>query len=158
MRGLAILALLLATPAFAQEPAGCDKFKWPLDTERALLAAAKPSDGRITIGTGAALRLRPRDEVKLPSPPSREPKTGTTAVFVQSEAARAGLYRFTMNDGAWIDVIQDGKTLKPGAFSGATGCEGLRKSVKFELSAAPFTVELTNTTATSVNLVITPDQ
>jgi len=35
---LALIALLLATPAFAQEPVGCDKFKWPLDRERTMLA------------------------------------------------------------------------------------------------------------------------
>ena len=35
---LALIALLLAAPAFAQEPVGCDKFKWPLDRERTMLA------------------------------------------------------------------------------------------------------------------------
>ena len=37
---LALIVLLLAAPAFAQEPVGCDKFKWPLvDRERAMLAS-----------------------------------------------------------------------------------------------------------------------
>ena len=35
---LALVALLLAAPALAQEPVGCDKFKWPLDRERTMLA------------------------------------------------------------------------------------------------------------------------
>ena len=38
MRALLLLALL-TTPALAQEPVGCDKFKWPLDKERALLTS-----------------------------------------------------------------------------------------------------------------------
>ena len=52
---LIAVALLIAAPALAQEPVGCDKFKWPLDKERALLAKAettasgsdaKPLDGQ----------------------------------------------------------------------------------------------------------------
>jgi hypothetical protein len=34
---------LMAMPALAQEPVGCDKFKWPLDRKRALLANAAPA-------------------------------------------------------------------------------------------------------------------
>ena len=34
---LVIAACAVAAPAFAQEPVGCDKFKWPLDKERATL-------------------------------------------------------------------------------------------------------------------------
>ena len=37
-----LLSVTLAGSAFAQEPVGCDKFKWPIDKERALLAAAAP--------------------------------------------------------------------------------------------------------------------
>jgi hypothetical protein len=44
---LAILAVLIAMPAVAQEPVGCDKFKWPLDKERAMLASATPAAGTI---------------------------------------------------------------------------------------------------------------
>ena len=32
----ALIALALVRPAAGQEPAGCDKFKWPLDHERAI--------------------------------------------------------------------------------------------------------------------------
>jgi hypothetical protein len=34
---LVIAACAVAAPALAQEPVGCDKFKWPLDKERATL-------------------------------------------------------------------------------------------------------------------------
>jgi hypothetical protein len=39
------------------------------------------------------------------------------------------------------------QVVKSGAFSGATGCEGIRKSVKFELAAAPFIIEISSVTA-----------
>ena len=47
--------------------------------------------------------------------------------------------------------------MKSTAFSGALGCEGVRKSVKFDLAAAPFTVELSGVKADSIKLVISGD-
>ena len=78
----------LVLPALAQEPVGCDKFRWPLDKERA------------------------------------------------------------------TDVVQDGHRVRSTAATGATGCEGVRKSVKFELAASPFTVQLTGIEANTIGLVI----
>jgi len=70
---------------------------------------------------------------------------------------KAGTYRITLSEGAWIDVIQDGAALKATAHSGATGCDGVRKSVKFELAPGPMIIELSGTTAHAVALVVTPD-
>jgi hypothetical protein len=158
---LALVALLMAAPAWAQEPAGCDKFKWPLDGERALLA--KPSEtasgGEASLGAAVMLALVPLAEAKLPVAPSRPPKfPDSYAGFVRVSAlSQAGTYRITLAHGAWIDVVQGRGALKPTAFSGSTGCEGLAKSIKFELTAAPFVVELSGTSAHAVALVVTPD-
>jgi hypothetical protein len=54
----------------------------------------------------------------------------------------------------WIDVVQGDKGLKSIAATGATGCEGIRKSVKFELAKAPFTVQFSGIEAGSVGVVI----
>ncbi|HJY16038.1 MAG TPA: hypothetical protein VJ353_00290, partial [Xanthobacteraceae bacterium] len=70
---------------------------------------------------------------------------------------KSGTYRVTLSAQAWIDVIQNGQAAKSTAFSGATGCAGIRKSVKFDLAAAPFTVELSGTTAHAITFVVTPD-
>jgi hypothetical protein len=158
------VALLLIVPrAFAQEPIGCDKFKWPLDRERALLANAKPlaSAGNAAAANDAAVKLAlvPFGAAKLPAPPSRAPKAkNSMAGFVTLPApAKAGTYRVTLSASAWIDVVQAGKEVKSTAFSGATGCEGVRKSVKFELAAKPFVIELSGTAAPEVALVVTTD-
>jgi hypothetical protein len=55
---------------------------------------------------------------------------------------KAGGYRVTMSENAWLDVIQDGKALKPSMFGDVVGCAGLRKSVEFELTSAPFVIEV----------------
>ena len=68
-----------------------------------------------------------------------------------------GTYRITLSQGAWIGVIQDGHELQSTAFSGATGCDGVRKSVKFELAAAPFIIEISGTMTHAVAVVVTPD-
>ncbi|MGB6172519.1 MAG: hypothetical protein WBG12_11200, partial [Xanthobacteraceae bacterium] len=71
--------LLAAAPALAQEPVGCDKFKWPLDHERALLTSPSQlsSGAAMTQPLAAAvtLALAPLADAKLPVAPSRAPKS-----------------------------------------------------------------------------------
>lgn len=158
---LAIIALLAAGPALAQAPAGCT-FKWPLDKERALLAKPSPiASGAELAQTQAAVSvaLLPFATAKLPSAPSRAPKyPDSYAGFVRvSSPPKAGVYRITLSHHAWIDVVQDGHRLRPDAFTGSTGCDGVAKSVKFDLAAAPFVIELSGTGAHSVALAVTAD-
>ena len=158
-----ITALANATPGFTQEPVGCDKFKWRLNDEKALLATAAPapSGGQAaqTSGTAIKLLLLPLAEANLPSEPSRKPKSPDSyAGFMRLPAPpRPGVYRVTLSDSGWIDVIQDGRLLPSGGFTGAVGCEGLRKGVKFDLSAAPLVIEITDASAREIRFVLTPE-
>src|ERR1700761_7971040 len=105
---LSVTATLLAaapilSPVLAQEPVGCDKFKWPLDHERALLASparqvsgaalAQPLDSAVT------LALQPLPDAKLPPPPSRAPKdAGSYAGFIEAAAVpKPASYRITLS-------------------------------------------------------------
>ena len=56
----------------------------------------------------------------MPAEPSRKPRSADTNAGAVRYAAvpRPGTYRITLSAGAWIDVIQDGQTLKSGTFSG----------------------------------------
>lgn len=154
-----VVVSLIAIPALAQEPVGCDKFKWPIDRERALLAEAKPVAIGGDVANGSAkLSLSPITEIKLPTEPSREPKPDTYAGFVRYAAPpHAGTYRVTISDPGWIDVVQDGRQIKSGLFSGVTGCVGIRKSVKFDLGPSPFIVEITGSSAKEIAIAVTPD-
>jgi hypothetical protein len=158
MRGLLlILALMLSLPAAAKEPVGCDKFKWPLDRERAMLAAAVPAQPNAA-ALNTAYRLALSADAKLPMPPTRAGKPGTNAGFARLAApAQAGTYRVTLSGPGWIDVVQNGQALKSGAFSGATGCPGIAKSVKFELAGTPLLIEISGAPATNIVFVITSD-
>ncbi|MBB4363805.1 hypothetical protein GGD65_004850 [Bradyrhizobium sp. CIR18] len=167
MRVFAFLAALSfgATSALAaEEPSGCDKFKWPIERERAALTApdrttlASGSEQASLPSSAITLGLVAPSEAKLPTPPERAPKDGSFAGFTSVKSATAGLYTISLSAGAWIDVVQDGHVLKPVAFSGATGCGGIRKSVKYELSAQPFVLQLSGAKENSVGIAILPAQ
>jgi hypothetical protein len=156
---------LIAAPALAEEPVGCDKFAWPLDKERALLTSANT----VTVASGMKLALplpvavtidlSPFADAKLPMAPERAPRqpssfAGYVAVPAPPQAAN---YKVTLSSEAWIDVVQNGHFLKSVAHTGASGCEGIRKSVKFNLDAAPFTVQLSGVPANKIGVAITAD-
>jgi hypothetical protein len=162
---LIVFSCAMAGSAFAQEPVGCDKFKWPLDKERVTLNGTDlpkiVSGASVTfsIPFGTIVALLPFAEAKLPAPPERVPKSPDTfAGFFQAPPPKqAGTYKITLSAEGWIDVTQSGNTVKSTGFSGALGCDGIRKSVKFDLVAAPFTVELSGIKADSTKLAISGD-
>jgi hypothetical protein len=160
------LVLLAATPAnAAEEPSGCDKFKWNIDRERAALTAPDhlklASGGELAAfpSTGVTLGLSPPTEAKLPSPPERPPKEGTFAGFAIFKAPpKAGIYTVSLSAGSWVDVVQDGRSLKPTAFSGATDCDGIRKAMKYEISASPFVLQVSGTRENSISIAVRPSE
>jgi hypothetical protein len=168
MRTVSILALLLlsVTQAWAaEEPSGCDKFKWNIDRERAALTAtdaawfASGAELMALPSRGVILNLVTPSDAKLPTPPERAPKDGTFAGFVSVKTApKAGLYTISLNAGAWVDVVQDGHFLKPKAFSGATDCDGIRKTMKYELSASPFVLQVSGSKDNSMMIAILPSE
>lgn len=168
MRAPVLLALVLfgAAPAWAaEEPSGCDKFKWPIERERAALIA--PDRAKLTSGgelaslpsTGLTLALVAPTEAKLPTPPERAPKEGTFAGFASIKTApKAGLYTVSLSAGGWVDVVQHGHFLKPKAFSGATDCDGIRKTMKYELSASPLVLQVSGIKDNSISIAILPTE
>jgi hypothetical protein len=160
------LLLLTAAPAWAaEEPSGCDKFKWPIERERAALTApdrAKLSSGNELAAlpsSGITLALVAPADAKLPAPPERAPKEGTFAGFTSVKTApKAGLYTISLSAGGWVDVVQDGHFVKPKAFSGATDCDGIRKTMKYELSASPFVLQVSGTRENAISIAILPTE
>jgi len=163
-RALALAVLLLvAGPALADEPHGCDKFAWSIeDAQHRLIAAQPPGSGPLDRDAGRAvlLSLAPLAKAGLKLPPERAPKDPASfAGLVEFKSgAAAGTYAVTLSAGAWIDVIQDGKFLKPAAFTGALDCASVRKSVKFALAPDAFTIQVSSARADSIGLVVTPSQ
>ena len=158
--------LLGTTSAWAaEEPSGCDKFKWPIEHERAALMA--PDRVKLTSGaevtavpaTGMTLALQATADAKLPTAPERAPKEGTFSGFASfRDAPKPGMYTISLSEGAWIDVVQNGHALKPKGFSGATDCEGIRKTMKYEISASPFVLQISGAKDNALSVAILPSQ
>jgi len=164
MRGIGILLLVtLHTPAAAED--GCDKFAWPLAREQALLAAAdKPSvKAGETLGAipkGAfIMNLQPNTDVTLATyalPPERKPKAehwfGGAVRLTAVE--KPGIYQVTLSEEAWMDIVQDGRYAHTVGHTGRGDCPGLRKSVRLELGAAPFVLQISGAASDTIAVAI----
>ena len=152
----------LAQNASAPDASGCAKFKWPIDRERSAFGTpglhaveqGKPLPG---IMDPAIVALQPVADVRFERPPSRKPKDGTFGTVLKTPPlAVGGTYQITTSDDVWIDVIQDGRELKPTAFTGERDCPNVRKSVRFDFAAGQATVEISGSAASSVKVDFLP--
>ena len=166
MRKFLLVALLFGSVApgwAAEEPSGCDKFKWSIDHERAVLTAPdrvkldSGSDVAAMPSTAITLALVSPADARLPMPPERA-KDGTAGYANFKGAPKAGIYTISLSAGAWVDVIQDGHVLKPKTFSGATDCDGIRKTMKYELAAQPFVLQLSGAKENAISIAILPSE
>jgi hypothetical protein len=157
VRGFQILlcAAVLTLPlraAGAAETGGCDSFAWPIATE---LQWMKASDSEaVTSGAklaappakAIALKLMPMTDVSFPVAPTSRKKANPAETFggvvTFDGPAEPGLYQVTTETAGWVDVVQDGKALRSSAHTGKMDCDGVRKSVRFEIGPGPFSIEL----------------
>ncbi len=158
----AVLLLLSTTSAWAVDPVGCEQFKWPVTKERALLTT--PGLPNLNSGVdaptlpplAATLALKPEADAGLPKPSQRAQKPGTFAGYLRLGQIPAGTYAISVSDYAWIDVLQDGNYLKPTDSSGVSGCNGIRKTMKFSLAAGSTTVQISGVAADAIKLAVVP--
>lgn len=159
----AVSVLLGSSYAWAQELVGCDKFRWDVTRERAALSQtnvpklASGSDLTGALPQTVILDLKPAAEAKLPSPPERAPKPDTFAGFSTVKNIPAnGVYSLSLSGSAWVDVLQNGSFLKPKVFSGVTGCDGIRKTIKFDLIAGPAIIQISGVSEPAIKMAIVP--
>jgi hypothetical protein len=148
----------------AQEGSGCGGFRWPLDVERAaLIRPDKPSlanGGALALNVAMTLELQPLASAGLQKPPERAPKSAQAFAghFSLAAPAKPGVYKITISSPGWIDVLDGGSYLHPKAFSGATACEGARKSVKFDLPSEPLALQFSGVEGNRISVIVSPDQ
>lgn len=166
--GLAASAALVCLPAAARaaEAAGCDGFLWPLATELAWMKAEAAEQA----ASGATLKALPADKaielalapdakVAYAARPTRTPKAEDAASFggvVAIENPGAGHYQVTLSAHGWIDVVQNGAPLEATGHTGATGCDGIRKSVRFEIGPGPVAIQVSGVQADRIRFTIRP--
>jgi len=144
---------------------GCEAFKWPLDKERASFESAELE----MIASGAArgtlteqafgLVLQPVAEVGYVLPPAKKKGASGTqygGMVVFAAPDKPGTYQVTLSGEGWIDLVQDGASLKAVDHSGVKDCPGLRKSVRFNVGAAPVALQISGSPADSVKVAVRP--
>jgi hypothetical protein len=163
--GLSAVALAAAPGlAEAQEGSGCGGFRWPLEPERAaLIRSDKPSlanGGAIALNIAMTLELQPLASAGLPKAPERAPKSAQAFAghFALAAPAKPGVYKITISSPGWIDVLDGEDYLHPKAFTGATGCDGARKSVKFDLPPRPLALQFSGVESDRISVIVSPDR
>ena len=124
--------------------AACAAFKWPVDKERAAFESGdlqKLSSGTSKGPWGEqvfALELKPAKDVTFAAP------------------TEAGPYQITISNPSWIELVQNGAALKNVDHSGAKGCDGVGKSIRFNIGAAPVTLQVSGSAGLTINVSIRP--
>jgi hypothetical protein len=156
-------ALLMVPPGpTVADNGGCEKFAWSLGRDRARFASAD----KLTIVAGDQLpsipanalvvRLQPGSEVNFAISPERTPKTGAWFGGTIRFAAphHGGIYQVTLSDDAWLDIVQDNRFARSVGHTGRSDCPGVRKSVRLELLASPFVLQLSGAASESILIAI----
>lgn len=149
MRTVAVLALLVATPAFAQtcpSPSG-----WAKPT-RHLAARVPEMKFALATGTSTEIGLLPAKDLKLAVAGQRPPRPGSTAGLAALDVGKPGKLDVLLSNAAYVDLVRDGRTLKSSAHTDFKTCPGLRKSVSFDVVPGRYIVQLTNAAGKSVKM------
>jgi hypothetical protein len=162
---LALLALPLApTHARADDP--CATFSWDVRHERDLFSK-QPVDlasGKAFADAPALtpdrlyeLELRGQPEVTFTAPPSRTwPQEATYAGLARLTLDTAGVYRFALDQPAWVDVVANGVLLQGRDAEGRVGCSAPYKIVEFALPAGkPLVLEFSASVTPSIKVTVT---
>ncbi|MFA7306719.1 MAG: hypothetical protein WC026_08620 [Hyphomicrobium sp.] len=161
---VAAAACLVPLNAYAAEPGGCETFAWAIATELQWLKAADSE----AVASGAtlkeppakaiALSLLPMEQVKFTADQSRRRKEADKTQFggavTFENVGEPGIYQISLPIRSWVDVVQDGKTLKSAAHTSKTDCDGVRKSIRFAMGQGPVTVEISGIPSDTVKFVI----
>jgi len=162
----AALAVAIAGPVLAEVPEGCDAFSWNLSHEVALFEAPgdalaggrRASDApRVALDRVYAIELAPYSQIAFAHAPGKSRLTdGAHGALVALKVPEAGLYRVTIDTGAWVDVVRRGAIVVSNQFQGRSACPRFHKSVEYTLQAGETVmIQVTGGTETKVRLAVT---
>ncbi|HEV7694140.1 MAG TPA: hypothetical protein VGO52_25120 [Hyphomonadaceae bacterium] len=164
-----IAILALAAPALAQTPAAapapdCSK-PAPLTGELAGWSTKAPitsatneatlSAAALTIGKSHEAALLKTPQVAYVLQPEKPGGSVSNGGLFSFTAETAGTYRVALSTAAWIDLIEDGKSLIPTTFGHGPDCSGIRKIVDFPLKAGKHTLQISANADPKMVLMVT---
>jgi hypothetical protein len=148
-----LFAVLLLQAAPAAAPVCTTTVAPPAGLEAWSVAPGMTADV-IAPGKNIALTLQPIDSVTFPMPLERKPIAGTFGGVYHVTIATAGTYRVVLQNGAWIDLVRDGKSLTSVGHMEGAPCSGIRKIVDFALQPGTYIVQLSNAKTAQTRILI----
>jgi len=151
-------------PAHADD--ACAAFTWDVHHERELFGtqpqivtggqalAASPT---LAADRLYQVRLTAQSEVKFLQPPGRKHGDGGAfAGLVGLTVEPGGVYRISLDQPSWVDVIAKGTVVQARDFQGRPGCNAPHKIVEFLLPAAsPITLQFSGSSVPAVKVTVT---
>lgn len=153
--------LSAATPPAA----ACSGFRFDLSRELRLFAgtpkkiesaANAQRVAEVQEGELYEVKLLPQANLRLPVPAGKiTVAEGSFAGIIRVPSPRARTVRVTLNEAAWIDLVQDNRAIESARHTGAHDCPSVRKSVEFNVTPnEPLLIQLSGSTAPAVLLTV----
>ncbi|MBV8854805.1 MAG: hypothetical protein JOZ93_01890 [Sinobacteraceae bacterium] len=162
------LLLAAAAPCTAAEDP-CEEFSWDVHHERTLfsrspsvLSAAKSNTAATAVAPDKLyeLHLVAAAQVEFTVPPlgHHSNEHGTYGGLVQLRLPSAGIWRISLSEPDWVDVVKDGAVVQPKDFQGRHGCSAPHKILRYELPAGTaLTLQLSAASSAEVRLLVSRD-
>jgi hypothetical protein len=149
-----LFAVLLLQAAPAAAAPVCTAIVAPPAGLEAWSVAPGMTGDVIAPGKNIALTLQPVESVTFPLAPGRQPGAGTFGGVYHIIVTTAGTYRVALQNGAWIDLVRDGKSLTSVAHMEGPPCSGIRKIVDFALQPGSYTLQLSGAKTAQMRILI----
>ena len=162
----AVSVMGTAVPRLAHADDPCAAFTWDVRHERTLfgqqprpLAAGSTLAAAPTAVTDQlyALKLTGQAGVTFPATPGTRPKTDAPyAGLVRLTVSAAGVYRISLDQPVWVDVVANGSIVAAKDHQGRPGCNAPHKIVEFVLPAGtPVTLQFSAGTVATAKVTVT---
>ena len=110
------------------------------------VAAAAKSDGLaaagLTVNHAATVALHPTREISFITQPDKPGGSVAHGGLLAISIDKPGTYQVNLSTGAWIDLVQDGKSVLSTAHAPGPACTGIRKMVQFPLQPGQYVLQI----------------
>jgi hypothetical protein len=165
--GLSVSVTLIDAAGLAHAEDPCTAFTWDVHHERALFENGPQAlTGGQTLAASPTLvanrlyqvELRPQSEVTfLEAPGTKGKDGGAYAGLARLTVDAAGVYRVSLDQRLWVDVVVNGTLVPAKDFQGRPGCNAPHKIVEFPLPArVPITLQFSGASVPTVKVAVTP--
>jgi hypothetical protein len=108
----------------------------------------------LTPGRAAAVTLHPTRQVAYVTQPEKPGGSVAHGGMLAVDVAIPGTYQVSLDSGAWIDMLKDGKALVSSAHAPGPACTGIRKTVRFPLAAGHYVIQISANAAPTIQVMV----